>query len=121
MRYLLLAVFVLLPAVAGAEEPASRPSKVLTVGIISAHAFDAISTELYFSDVACRKCHEGNPLARPFVGHPASLVAYKSAGVAVQLWLVHKLHRRHPTAAKVLSWINIVGATTVGVANLAGR
>ena len=128
MRYAFLVVaFVVLPALALAEEPeepeepARRPAKVLTLGIISAHAFDAIATELYFSDVACRKCHEANPLARPFVGHPASLVAYKTAGVAFQIWLVHKLHRRHPTAAKVLGWINIVGPTTIGVVNLAGR
>ena len=100
----------------------TRPlAKWWTVGVVAANGLDLVTTEIYMADFECRKCHETNPLTRQFVGHPASLLAFKVAGTALQVWLMHKLNRDgHPTVARWLGVVSIGAPGYVGISNWKG-
>lgn len=113
---------------AGAQSSANSTSSDAGVsrwmigGIIAANTLDLVSTELVLRDFACRKCHEANPLMRPFVGSPIAMVAVKGGATAFSIWTVNKLHKDGYTkATKVVGVICIFLPTIVSVANLAGR
>jgi hypothetical protein len=59
---------------------------------------------------------EGNPLLRPFSGHPLALAAAMGAVSVLQTYTIVKLHRRHPKIAR--GWaLALVGLQSYAVTN----
>lgn len=79
-----------------------------TTTIIVGNLADAVTTEIAIASGAGR---EGNPVMGATM---AQRVAVKAASTAATVWLVKKLERRHPKAARVFGYA--VGITLSAVA-----
>lgn len=90
-RVVLLALVVL----CGAGEASAQ-----TWPVIVGNAADLVSTEIVLASMGDR-VREGNPILGQ---HVVQRVAVKAAGTALQVWLVKKLERRSPKAAKIASY-----------------
>ena len=107
MRPALLAVLLLLPSAARAQD---RP--LLKAALASYAALSVVDATQTGACLRAGTCREANPLLRPFAGSPGGLVTVKLAantGVALTVW---KLRKRHPKAALVLG---IAAAVSQGI------
>lgn len=93
---------LLLPVVASAQ---SGPQAAIIIGNVA----DAMSTEIV---IAQGRGREGNPIMGQSTGQR---VAVKAAATAVQVWIVRRVGKRHPVAAKVIgySFGSFLGGVTV--------
>lgn len=111
-------VFVLLSSPAYAQERAPGRDLILPSAVfIGLHAADVHSTHLAISS---GNGHEGNPFMRMSTGKQAAVKAGVTVGT---VFLLSKLHAKHPKTAQVTFWI--VNAVMVGIVQhnyrIAGR
>lgn len=101
----LLLVCLLMPGLASAQSAPVGPQVALVLGNVA----DLVSTEIV---IAQGRGREGNPIMGQSTGRR---VALKAAATAAQVWIVRRVGKRHPVAAKVFgySFGSFLGGVTV--------
>jgi len=87
--------------------PSSKPSKWPLVAIMIGNALDSVSTEIALRQPGLR---ETNPLGQSMTRR----MALKAVTNVAEVWLVRKIGKQHPTAAKWFGYS--IGAVTAGIA-----
>ena len=85
--------------------PSSKPSKWPSAALVIVNALDSVSTEIALQQPGLREVH-------PLGQSRASRMAIKAVTNVAEVWLVWKIGKRHPTAAKWFGY-GISAATTV--------
>ena len=106
MRYALPLLFLLTPAIASAQVPKDAIAVSLAANVV-----DLISTE---QAVRLPGAREWNPL----LGQTTTQrVIVKSIGTGVQVWLLHKIGKRHPKAARIVAYSTSAVITSAAIHN----
>lgn len=103
MTALLFVLALLVPGMASAQTPVGPQAAIITGNVL-----DAVSTEIALQRPGLR---EANPILGQSM--PRRL-AIKAAGTAAQVWVVRRMGKEHPKAAKVFGYA--IGAWFGGVA-----
>lgn len=102
------------------EQKKSGLNPLLVIGPALGQAFDAYSTQ----EAMKKGAAEANPVMEPFARNPAAMYATKVGIGALEGLLADRLSRSgHPTAAKIVSALNISLPIGAGIHNmqLAGK